>query len=267
MKVLVQVLVLVGCSSTPRPAAAPPVPQPPAPQARWRPTPGTRWQIQLSGAFDPTAEAAVYELDLFDTPPAAVAALHKRGRHVICYFSAGTHEDWRPDASQFPSESFGRPLPEWRGEKWLDVRAPRVRELMAARLDRAARTGCDGVDPDNVDAHANKSGFWISARNQLAYNRFLAAEAHARGLAVALKNDLEQAEALAPDFDFAVVEQCFAHAECDAVIPFTRAGKAVWAIEYGDGAPAAPLCRHAHERHIDLLYKKLQLDAARGECP
>ena len=41
---------------------------------------------------------------------------------ITCYFSAGTFEDWRDDADQFPASVIGKALPEWDGENWLDIR-------------------------------------------------------------------------------------------------------------------------------------------------
>lgn len=41
---------------------------------------------------------------------------------MICYFSAGSWEDWRPDAGQFPDSVKGNNLEDWPGEKWLDIR-------------------------------------------------------------------------------------------------------------------------------------------------
>ena len=52
---------------------------------------------------------------------------------------------------------------------------------MQARLDLAVSKGCVGVEPDNVDGYQNSSGFPLTAADQLAYNRFLAGEARARG--------------------------------------------------------------------------------------
>src|SRR6185369_11730450 len=128
--------------------------------------------------------APVYDIDLFDTPAATIAALKSTGRHVICYFSAGSYEDWRPDAASFPAAALGRALDGWPGERWLDTRADGVRAVMRARLDLARSKGCDAVDPDNVDGYTNGPGFPLTATTQLDYDRFLASEAHARGLAV-----------------------------------------------------------------------------------
>jgi hypothetical protein len=48
------------------------------------------------------------------------------------------------------------------------------------------------------------SGFPLTGKDQLFYNRFLANSAHAHGLTIALKNDIDQADSLADVFDFAL---------------------------------------------------------------
>lgn len=232
----------------------------------WRPAPGTSWQIQLSGALDTTVGAAIYDVDLFDQPAAAIAALHALDRKVICYFSAGSYEDWRPDRDAFPAAVIGNPLQGWPGEWWLDVRAQAVRDVMGARMDLAVQKGCDGVDPDNVDGYANGSGFPLAAADQLDYNRFLASAAHARGLAVGLKNDLDQVADLVAAFDWAVDEQCFQYDECSLLQPFTAAGKPVFEIEYGTQALATAICPTANGLGFETLVKHLALDAWRISC-
>jgi hypothetical protein len=228
--------------------------------------PGTRWQIQLSGTVDVSVGAAVYDIDLFDTPQATIDMLQAMGKGVICYFSAGTYEDWRPDASQFPATVRGSALPDWPGEWWLDVRSPIVRDLMSARLDLAAQKRCDGVDPDNVDGYANDNGLGLTAADELDFNRFLTGAAHARGLAVGLKNDLDQIPELVADYDFAVNEQCAMYQECDTLAPFLAAGKSVLQIEYGDQTLADTICPDANAHDRDALVKNLSLDAFRIAC-
>ncbi len=161
-------------------------------------------------------------------------ALKAAGRVVICYFSAGSYEDWRDDAGDFPEEAIGDPLEGWDGEWWLDVTDARVRELMEARLDRAAAAGCDGVEPDNVDGYNNDNGVGLNATEQLDYNRFLADAAHSRGLSVGLKNDLDQLEELEGWFDWALNEECATYDECGRLSVFTGAGKAAFHVEYVD---------------------------------
>jgi hypothetical protein len=237
----------------------------------WRPQPGLSWQIQLDGNLDLANEAQVFDLDLFDTPAATIASLQAGGTKVICYFSAGTYEDWRPDQDQFPAEAIGRPLEDWPGESWLDIRNETVRAIMLARMDLAVEKGCDALDPDNVDGYTygKRTGFDFTAEDQLDYNRFLAAGAHERGLGVGLKNDLEQIPALVGDFDFEVDEQCFQYHECQDVQPFIAAGKPVYEIEYIKPRKRKKInqvCRQANELGLQTLIKKLDLDAWRIDC-
>ena len=55
-----------------------------------------------------TGAARAYDIDLFDAPKSTIDALHAKKRIVICYFSAGSHENWRPDAGSFPSSALGK---------------------------------------------------------------------------------------------------------------------------------------------------------------
>jgi hypothetical protein len=226
-----------------------------------------RWQWQLSGVLDLSIDADVFDVDLFDAPQETIASLRANGRYVICYFSAGSSESWRPDVASLPSEAVGKRLSGWPDERWLDVRHPAVRALAARRLDRAQARGCHAVEPDNVDTYQNSSGFPLTDSDQLAFNRFLATEAHARGLAIALKNDVEQIAALEPDFDFALNEECLAFSECGALTPFVAAGKAVLHVEYAESAQASVLCGAATTGGFSTLLKNPSLDAWRYECP
>jgi hypothetical protein len=242
-------------------------PSPDAGAVVWRPKPGTTWQWQLTGALDTTLDVQMYDLDLFETPQATIDALHAAGRTVICYFSAGSHEDFRADAAAFPAAAIGRQLDGWPGEHWLDTRTEAVRAVMKQRLDRAASKKCDGVEPDNVDGYSNQSGFPLTAATQLDYNRFLAREAHARGLSVGLKNDVEQVAALLGDFDWALNEECLQYDECDLLAPFITAGKAVFHVEYGAAALAQTVCPKTKALGFSTLIKKLDLDTFRIACP
>ena len=60
---------------------------------RWQPQIGESWQWQLTDPLDLSIDAAIYDVDLFDTPAATVTELHNQGRHVICYISVGSWED------------------------------------------------------------------------------------------------------------------------------------------------------------------------------
>lgn len=233
---------------------------------RWRPTRGTSWQWQLDGRpVDTSVDADVYDVDLFETPTSVVDELHGQGRRVICYLSVGSWESWRPDAGAFPADVIGGPVPGWPDERWLDVRRLDVlRPLVAARLDRCAAKGFDGVEPDWMDNHLQRTGWPISPQDQLAFNRMVAGLAHERGLAVGLKNDLGQADELAATFDFAVVEQCAEFDECAELRPFLDRGKPVFHAEY-DLATSA-FCGQSRRLGLSSIRKHRDLDAWRQTC-
>ncbi|MEZ4379927.1 MAG: endo alpha-1,4 polygalactosaminidase [Nannocystaceae bacterium] len=238
----------------------------------WCPAPGLSWQWQIDGQpIDTSVDVAMYDIDLFDVTDAELSVLKADGRAIVCYFSAGSHEEWRPDAAAFPAAAIGDPLDGWPGERWLDVRDATVREVQAARIELAAARGCDGVEPDNVDGYSNASGFPLTADDQLDYNRFLAAQAHAHGLSIGLKNDLDQIPALEEDFDWALNEECASYDECALLSPFIAAGKAVFNVEYVDDmaegpALAAAVCDDALALELSTLIKEWDLGPWRLPC-
>ena len=237
------------------------------PSGIWRPAPGTSWQWQLTDLpVDRSHDVVMYDIDLFDVPQATIDALHAEGRIVVCYFSAGSREDWRDDAGSFPASALGNTLDGWPDERWLDTRDATVRGIMTARLDLAVAKDCDGVEPDNVDGYTNDPGFPLTGATQLDYNRFLAAEAHLRSLSIGLKNDLDQVPELLADFDWALNEECFSWDECDLLQPFIDEGKAVFQVEYGDASLADTICPQAIALDFDSLIKRIDLDAWRVPC-
>lgn len=232
---------------------------------RWRPAQGTSWQIQFTGDLDRSVDADVFYIDPFVNGADDVSALHAKGRRVICYISGGSWEEWRLDAGDFPEIVKGKDMVGWPGEKWVDVRRiDLLGPIMTARLDSCKTMGFDAVVFDNVDGYSNDSGFPLGPGDQLAYNRFLAAEAHARGLSAGLTNDLIQVADLEPDFDFAINESCFDDDECDFLMPFIASGKAVLQIEYD--MLRVQFCRQARQMGFSSIKKRLALDAWRKPC-
>jgi hypothetical protein len=238
--------------------------------ARWKPAIGITWQWQLSGEdIDTAVDAKVYDVDLFDTGAEVVASLEMQKRRAVCYLSAGSWEDWRPDAAAFPKEIIGKDYTGWPGEKWLDIRRiDLLGPILQARLDLCKAKGFDGVEPDNVDGYQNATGFPLTAADQLRFNRWLAQEAHARGLAIGLKNDADQTPDLVADFDFALTEDCFDQGWCDLTQPFLQSGKPVLDAEYTDtGISLTAFCPRAKELGIAAILKHRNLDAWRQTCP
>lgn len=179
---------------------------------------------------------------------AAVTAIHARGAKAICYVDAGSIEDFRPDYQTFVDwdkahgkSLLGKPFSdEFPNERWANINNDKGQRdfllaMMTARVAKCAQAGFDGVEFDVVNAHEegkSVTGWTVSPATQLIFNRALAAIGHAKGLSVALKNDLTQVSDLVGDFDYAVNEQCFEFDECGELTPFIKAGKPVFQVEY-----------------------------------
>jgi hypothetical protein len=227
--------------------------------AHWRPKPTVSpWQWQMHGKFELTPGALVYELDGFRYSAEDVLGIHAKGARAICYIDAGGWEEDRPDAARFPPAALGieaRP-----GVRWLDVaRFHQFAPQIERRIAMCARKGFDAVDPGDLDGFENRTGFRIDARDQLRYNRWVAAAVHRQGMAVALQNDERQVEELVGSFDFAVVERCFQYEECEFGGAFIDAGKAVFEAEYD--LPVAKFCRRARQLHFAAIRKNVSLFA------
>jgi hypothetical protein len=120
---------------------------------------GQKFQIILMGVPDmskmplPPTDAVVWDIDLFDNPGSTMKALKAAGKIVVCYFSAGTAEDWRSDYRDFAASDVGKVLPEWPNEKWIRVGSQSIRNIMTKRIKLAAEKGCDAIDPDNTGTY------------------------------------------------------------------------------------------------------------------
>lgn len=206
----------------------------------WQPSVGASWNYYLLNPINLTLVSesppwAVWGIDLFSNPASTISALQANSSHVICYFSAGSYEDWRPDASNFISTDLGDNLVGWPGERWLNVSSPNVRSIMTRRLDLAASKGCNGVDPDNLDGYSNTNGLGLTQQDSIDYMNFLADETLKRNLSIGLKN----ANAIIPDLvdrmQWSINEECHHYDECGDFSAFIEQGKPVFNVEYPKG--------------------------------
>jgi hypothetical protein len=234
----------------------------------WLPKTSDQLQIQFSGKFEYMDHVEIYDLDLFDTSPEIIKMIHARGQRAFCYINAGAWENWRPDATQYPADTIGKDYEGWPGEKWLDIRQiGQLEPIVNARLDLCREKGFDGVEPDNLDGYQNETGFLLSANDQMVFNRWLASQAHIRGLAIGLKNDPDQMDVLEPDFDFVIMEDCFQGNWCDSARSFIENNKPAFAVEYTDRTKTlSHYCEPAKQLGVSLLLKNRNLDAYREAC-
>ncbi|MEJ2621170.1 MAG: endo alpha-1,4 polygalactosaminidase [Candidatus Thiodiazotropha sp.] len=227
----------------------------------YRPTVNTTWAWQLQGTLNTSYSVDLYDIDLFDTSAEEIANLQASGKRVLCYFSAGSYEAWRPDATEFDANDLGNNLDGWPDERWLDIRSYSVYTIMLQRLDLAVTKGCDGIEADNVTVFEEPdTGITANADDQLAFNRNLFNAAHQRGLTVALKNDLDQINEMIDYVDLIINEQCHQFNECDLLTPFITAGKPVLNAEYQSTYQDNPNPLCAESRAVDFRTLILSID-------
>ncbi|KAE8149980.1 putative endo alpha-1,4-polygalactosaminidase [Aspergillus avenaceus] len=245
--------------------------------AEWQPKPGTTWQIQLLNPLNDTSlDVEVFDIDLFNNDKSIIDELHQKNRKVICYFSAGSYENWRPDKSKFKDSDLGSTLDGWEDEKWLNLKSQNVRDIMASRLDMAKEKNCDGVDPDNVDGYDNKNGLDLKQEDSADFMMWLANEAHARNMSIGLKNAGAIIPAVIDNMQWSVNEQCMQYDECDKYAAFVDKNKPVFHIEYPKGDDTNnnddvttqqkdKACEYNNKKFSTLI-KNMKLDAWFQKC-
>ena len=215
--------------------------------ADWQPDVGTKWQLQVRNPLreetllhardmerNPT-NASVFDIDLFYTNEAQIKKLHAQNIKVMCHFSAGTFEIWRPDIRDFHEDIKGEPKVGRAGTKWLDISSDHTLAIMKKRIELAVKKGCDAVDPGDTDAYywpMEGTGFEPSQNDSVEYVRELAAHAHKKGLAIGLNNSPELASRVIDAVDFSICDSCIKRGNCYLYQQFIKAGKPVFHVEY-----------------------------------
>ncbi|EPS36898.1 hypothetical protein H072_9522 [Dactylellina haptotyla CBS 200.50] len=238
---------------------------------QWQPTAGETWQITLVRPPNNTdSSVGAFDIDLFDNSLAFFANLKLKGHKVICYFSAGSYEDWRPDAKNFTKKDYGKAMNNWAGEWWLDTNSQNVRDIMANRIELAQSKGCDAIDPDNINGYQNPTGFNLTEKDAISFLEFMATEAHQRGLAIGLKNGGALVADVVEFMDFCVQESCVAYDECGPYREFLEYNSPVFHIEYPDESnmTVAEICSpKSGAEGFSTIIKHLILDDWTEYCP
>lgn len=240
-------------------AQRPALPRPAPCHACWRPHPTTTpWQWQLQGRIDLSIQAPVYDIDMDDSA-SVVRRIHAKGDRAVCYVDVGSWEPYRSDAGEFPKRLLGRHFQGFPSERWLDIRRlGALRPIMAKRFNTCAAKGFDAVEPDNEDGYQNRTGFPITAGEQLRYDTWVSNAVRRRGMVAGLKNDLGQVREMLPDVGFEINEQCFQYHECTnnpspGYKAFLRDGKPVFQVEYR--IPPSSFCSDANRLGISSIKK------------
>jgi hypothetical protein len=152
---------------------------------------------------------------------------------------------WDEDFGSFANYTYGG-IGDWEGEYYVDVSSQAVVDLMVARIEKGIAGGCDGFDPDNIDAYSqdltSKDGTTkLDESAYVTYLSKLAEPVHAAGKLLGQKNAGELTERLLDGgiTDFAVLESCLKWDFCaDFESTYGEQGKAVLQIEYPESVQA-----------------------------
>ncbi|GAB3167048.1 endo alpha-1,4 polygalactosaminidase [Myceligenerans halotolerans] len=241
-----------GAGASPGAASASAVGLPPA---------GGRLDYQLGAAYEPGGGLDVVVRDASAEPLAGV--------YSVCYVNgfqtqpgeAGRWVGGNEDLLVRDGDGELVVDPDWPDEYVLDPstagRRARILAMVGPVIAGCAADGFDAVEIDNLDTWTRfgdpDSGL-VERAGALALARGYVEVAHGAGLAVGQKNAAEAAEAGRDlGFDFAVVEECGAYAECGAY----RAvyGGRVLQVEYTDNVPVsfAELCADPDRARLVVL--------------
>ena len=242
--------------------------------------------FDASGLYQPGQAAARVEAQVSDLPVELLDALANQGGKLVAVLgpvlNGGIHTDMTTRGGSVDVTAVTEHL-DIDGKFAFDetgvtgmgtshirlTLTPQAWSAISAQGDKAGSTLAQPVDVAielaGFGLPINDTGFDLTFSDQLAFNRFLADEAHGRGLAVALKNDLEQIPDLVEYFDFSVNEQCHEFEECDLLLPFVQAGKPVFNAEYAsrfvqDSKQRQQLCQQALTLGLRTLVLPLDLD-------
>ncbi len=104
---------------------------------------------------------------------------------------------------------------------------------------------------------SNDAGFDMTKQDHISYNRYIAVQAHTRGLSVGLKNGPEMIYDLVAYIHFSVNEQCTARNEWEMLQLFINVKKPVFNVEYDSAHLQNPeqtsLCNAALSQQFSTL--------------
>lgn len=253
--------------------------------------PYTSFWWQLEGTLNPTGLVGEvnprkhYDFDFEDITTSKINTIHAQGALVTCYFEVGTKATWRDDANSFPPAAVASTAPQgWSDERWVDITNPGVGAVMAARMDVSKAKGCDGIEPDWLDSYTYTQQEYDSGNKihpptiaqELVYMRFLADQAHQRGMAIALKNVPDMAVrnfadgvAVADVFDWALSEECLTsyNSECANYATFISRNKNVTVAEYNDQVSQTRFTTKMCPKLLGWNYDAYLFDRKNGSSP
>lgn len=237
--------------------------------SRWMPAPDARFDLQFSTPMQLQRTVDFLVLDLNDALPDEISQIRGRGAAAVCYFDGGTMAEDADDFGSVPPLAVGRQVEQQPNQRWLDIRdIDAIAPMIQGRLDLCRDKGFDGALVGNLENYLFRTGFPIGERQQQAFNRFIADEAHQRGLSIGLWNSRSQIAPLSMDYDFVVLSGCFEDGWCNESQPFLDQTKPAFLVEFAESARSdLEFCRAAQSFGAMGIIKRQILDGWLRLCP
>ncbi|SFD89464.1 Glycoside-hydrolase family GH114 [Chitinophaga sp. CF118] len=260
------VIAMSGCTKKDTTSKVDPINNSDTTATWWQPVAGVTFDWDLADVTSSdTFFTDVVDVDAFQTSQATVAALHAKGKKVIAYVSVGTLENYRDDGNLLPAEVIGNVYPEWPDERWLNIhQLDKIKPWLISRFTMIRQKGFDAIEPDNLDAYENETGFDITLTDTKNYCSYLIELAHSMGLGIGQKNVPELTDSFSLKFDWALTEDAFDQGWQDDMLPYISKNKPVFVTEYSDVTSQTKfqtvVCPAAKTKKFSAVFKKRELD-------
>ena len=212
--------------------------------------------LQVSNAVDmgthdtlpsgkPAPPPVIFDIDGIINPASTIAALHARGKHVVCYIEVGAAGNYYSAAQEHTTTTYyrqfqeagllGSKVPDY-PENYLDIKSTKTASIVESMIDhQCAAKGFDAVETDIDDEYTDSTGFGLTKASEERYMTTLAGYMHGLGLGWWIKNPDDTGDSYAKDMyplaDAVLTEQCNQFSSCGALSPYEH-HKAVFNAEY-----------------------------------
>ncbi len=178
---------------------------------------GSSWIYQPfrngSRPFDASVNVAVYDVDLRDVTHQQISALKNAGSVVICRLNVGAATEHYPGSALvsvgdvvLPKSVTVGAVPGSKGEHFLNIDLPSVKNAVKSIIQLAASYGCDGTEYMRTQFTAYQSQRKVTEPEELAYHQWLTQLARSLKMFSVLTNDGSLTASYSSSYD-ALVQQ------------------------------------------------------------
>ncbi len=219
----------------------------------------------------------IYDIDGIINPASTVAALHARGKHVVCYIEVGAAGNYYSTAQEHTTTTYyqqlkaagvmGKKVPGY-PEYYLNITSSKTVSIIESMIDhQCAAKRFDAVETDIDEEFTDNTGFKLSKTIEEKYMTTLAKYMHGLGLGWWIKNPDDTGDSYATDMyplaDAVLTEQCNQYETCSALSAYVD-HKAVFNAEYDLKTPQ--FCAADDARGFNGAKFNVDLTGVRDPC-